>query len=386
MLGNAKLVLDQNCQFHCEVYDLLRPFADDDFYELKDKSISPGDIYVVGYAQFEKHRDWLVDLAKSNTVKIVMSHTSEGSWTMIGVLRALGIEQLVKSKKILLISTGDMDDSWANLTFDSYILRLHNHKENLKAYGRTQEIYSKPHKPYKFLFLNGIGRPHRKYLIESFALTGTLDQALWSSLDSGTIDTYGWIDLIYQGKNLILNPRPVKYLPPQYEYDSYQDRVGMPTTDTFVKNHLFNNTWGDIYLKAEPYIDTYFSLVTETVFFYPHSLRSEKIWKPIAMGHPFVVAANYGFYRDLHKLGFKTFGHLIDESFDTIENNQSRIERIAAVVEDLCQQDLVSFLDSCRDICKYNQQRYAEAILEVREEFPKRFFNFINQHWPNDQC
>jgi len=383
MLGKSKLVLDQNCQFHCEVYDLLRPLADDDFYELQDKPISTGAIYVVGYAQFEKHRDWLVELVESDTVKIILSQTSEGSWTMLGVLRRLRIEHLVKSKKILLITTGDMDDSWANLQFDSYMLRLYNHKENLRACDRTQEIYSKSHKPYKFLFLNGRGRPHRKYLIERFALSGILDQSLWSSLDSDTIDKHGWIDLIHQGKNLILNPRPIKYLPPQYEYDSYQDRIDSPTTDTFVKHHLFNNTWGDIYLKAEPYIDTYFSLVTETVFFYPHSLRSEKIYKPIAMGHPFIAVANCGFYRDLHKLGFKTFGHLIDESFDTIEDNQSRIERIAEVVEDLCQQDLASFLDSCHDICKYNQQRYAEARLEVREEFPDRFLNFLNQHWPN---
>jgi hypothetical protein len=381
MLGNTKLFIDQNCQTHCEVYDLLRPLADDDFYELQDTPISPGAIYVVGIAQFEKHRDWLVELAESDTIKIILSQTSEGSWTMLGVLKSLRIEQLVKSKKILLITTGDMDDSWANLPFDSYMLRLHNHKENITECDRTQDIYSKTHKPYKFLFLNGRGRPHRKYLIERFALSGLLEQSLWSSLDSGTIDTYGWVDLIHQGKNLMSNPRPAKYLPPQYEHDRYQDRVDSLTTDTFVKHHLFNNTWGDIYLKAETYIDTYFSLVTETVFFYPHSLRSEKIYKPIAIGHPFVAVSNYGFYRDLHKLGFKTFGHLIDESFDTIEDNQSRIERIAEVVEDLCQQDLASFLDSCHDICKYNQQRYAEARSEVRKEFPDRFFNFINQHW-----
>jgi hypothetical protein len=377
MLGKSRLVLDRNC----EVYDALKSLADENFSELQDNPISPGAIYIVGYPQFEKHRDWLVELAETNTIKLVMSHTSEGSWTILGILSSLGIEQLVKSKKILLITAGNMDDSWPNLSFDGYLIRVYKHEENITACARTQEIYSKSHKPYKFLFLNGRGRPHRKYLIESFALTGTLDQALWSSLDQGTIDTYGWIDLNHQGKNLILNPRPVKYLPAQYEYDRYQDRVDSPTADTFVKYHLFDNTWGDVLIKAEPYIDTYFSLVTETIFFYPHSLRSEKIWKPIAMGHPFVAVANYGFYRDLHKLGFKTFGHLVDESFDTIENNQSRIERIAAVVEDLCQQDLVSFLESCRDICKYNQQRYAEARLEVREEFPDRFFNFVNQHW-----
>jgi ABC-type transporter MlaC component len=100
------------------------------------------------------------------------------------------------------------------------------------------------------------------------------------------------------------------------------------------------------------------------------------------MGHPWIAVANQGYYRDMRNLGYKTFDHVIDESFDSIENNQDRIERIATVVEDLCQQDLASFLDSCYNVCKYNQERYAEARGEVRAEFPNRFFNFINQHWP----
>jgi hypothetical protein len=140
---------------------------------------------------------------------------------------------------------------------------------------------------------------------------------------------------------------------------------------------LFKHTWGEIYLRAEPYIDTYFSLVTETVFDYPYSFRTEKIWKPIAMAHPFVAVANRGYYRDLHNLGFQTFGHMIDESFDQIDSSQDRIERISAVVEDLCQQDLASFLKECYNTCKYNQQHLTHMRSEVRNEFPTRFKQFI---------
>jgi hypothetical protein len=173
---------------------------------------------------------------------------------------------------------------------------------------------------------------------------------------------------------------PIKLLDPQYEFDFYQDRVNVPTTDTFVKNHLFNNTWGEIYLKAEPYIDTYFSVVTETVFEYPYSFRTEKIWKPIAMGHPWIAVANAGYYRDMRNLGFQTFNGIIDESFDLIDNNQQRIDRIATVVKDLCQQDLASFLKECYTVCKYNQQHLAEMRLRVRQEFPDRFFQFLQEH------
>jgi hypothetical protein len=168
-------------------------------------------------------------------------------------------------------------------------------------------------------------------------------------------------------------------LDPKYEYADYRDN-SVTTADRFVKNQLFANTWGEIYLNAEPYIDTYFSLVTETVFNYPYSFRTEKIWKPIAMGHPWIAVANQGYYRDMHNLGFKTFGHVIDESFDTIEDNQKRLQRIATVVTDLCTQDLAEFLQECYNMCKYNQQHLAELRTIVRKELPARFTQFVTKH------
>ena len=137
---------------------------------------------------------------------------------------------------------------------------------------------------------------------------------------------------------------------------------------------------GDIYINANPYIDTYFSLVTETVFEYPYSFRTEKTWKPIAMGHPTIFASNYGYYRDFHNLGFRTWGHLIDESFDMIDNVQDRIVRISEVVKDLCNQDLPAFLAAAEETCKYNQQHLAEMRIKVRKEFPDRFRQFINKY------
>ena len=148
----------------------------------------------------------------------------------------------------------------------------------------------------------------------------------------------------------------------------------------FVKNHLFNNTWGEIYLKPEPYIDTYFSLVTETVFDYPYSFRTEKIWKPIAMGHPWIAATSCGYYRDIRNLGFRTFGHLIDESFDLLDNDQDRMERIEQVVADLCQQDLVRFLGAAEEVCKYNQQHLIDTRQQEIQNFPNRLSQFLSQY------
>jgi hypothetical protein len=93
------------------------------------------------------------------------------------------------------------------------------------------------------------------------------------------------------------------------------------------------------------------------------------------------VASNPEYYRDLHNLGFRTFGHLIDESWDSITDNQQRIERIVATVEDLCRQDLSSFLQAAEDTCKYNQLLLAEQRQQVRSNFPNQFLEYINERF-----
>ena len=98
------------------------------------------------------------------------------------------------------------------------------------------------------------------------------------------------------------------------------------------------------------------------------------------MGHPFVAVANRGFYRDLHNTGFQTYHTLIDESFDQIDNNQDRLDRIADVVQDLCASDLDEFLVAAQAISKYNQQHMAELGPRIRQEFPDRFWRFLQQH------
>ena len=99
------------------------------------------------------------------------------------------------------------------------------------------------------------------------------------------------------------------------------------------------------------------------------------------MGHPFVVAANAGYYRDLHNAGFQTFGHLIDESFDSIDDPKSRADRIVDVVADICYNGAASFLKLAQDVCKYNYQHLREHNARERAELPDRLTQYINERF-----
>jgi hypothetical protein len=377
MLGNRKLILDT----FCEVYDLLLPWMDGDFFDFSKHNVVPGAVYLIGRAQMNHNRDLIRNLVETDTISVILSNPHEGSQTLASHCERIHrCADLIKQQRMLLISGGDMDESWPYLLYDSFLPKILEYEENLQAITRTQEIFTKTEKPYKFLFLNGRTRTQRKYLMERFRISGLLDQSLWSWLDT-TVGLSNDIRLIHNGEDLIGRPHEIQFLPQQYEFKDYRDRIGnLSTLDNFVKYDLFNQTWGEIYIEPEPYIDTYFSVVTETVFDYPHSFRTEKIWKPIAMAHPWIAASNFGYYRDMHNLGFQTFGHLIDESFDLLENNQSRISRIADVVEDLCRQNLSEFLLAAEDTCKYNQQHLEHMRIQVRKEFPEQFFQFLKKY------
>lgn len=376
MLKNRKLVVDT----FSEVHGILRPYIDAEFWNFQEHEPVPHAIYLLGRMQFSLNVQKIRDLVERDYCKIILSNPSEGSETMKGQCSAMGITDLVKQHKILVIGGGDMDSSFPCLQYDAFATKILSYEQNVHAMTRSSEVNDKINKPYKFLFLNGRMRPHRKYLLERFALDGLLEQSLWSCLDARD-GASRKISLMHDDQNLMLTVRPVRYLPVDYEVDTYANRIDLPAPpEAFVKNHLFNRDWGEIYIKPEQYIDTYFSVVTETVFDYPHSFRTEKIWKPMVMCQPWIAVANAGYYRDMRNLGFRTFGNLIDESFDHIENSQSRIEKIAAVIGDLCQQDLNSFIVAARDVCKYNQQHLIELQHSVVRDFPQRFFHFLRQY------
>ena len=392
MLGNHKLVLDT----HSEVYRELLPWADGEFWDLRQHEIVPGAVYIMCREQVNNYNYEIQELARSGQVTVILDNAAEGSETLVTWCFVKGLINLIEEGRILLIGGGDMDPiKWPYMSYEYFLPKIFDFDENVAAGSYIDEYFAVTDKPYKFLFLNGRMRSHRKYLLERFKAYNLLDQSLWTNLDTDlrlitTLPQERWqnfnnmnmIKLRFEldGIDRMEQPIDLHLLPKQYESPEFRDNMDhLPSAGT-VKFNLFNNAWGDAVVDGSAYRDTYFSLVTETVFNYPYSFRTEKIWKPIAVGHPFIAVANRGFYRDLHNMGFKTFGHVIDESFDLIDNSQDRIECIAEAVEDLCRQDLVSFYKECYNVCKYNQELYTEMRHQVPRALPKQFHKFIDKY------
>ena len=83
------------------------------------------------------------------------------------------------------------------------------------------------------------------------------------------------------------------------------------------------------------YDSTYFSIITTTWFAEDTVFFDEKIWKPMANEHPFLVVGNYMVLEELRRQGFKTFHPHIDESYDLEHHPYRRMKMIIKEVERL---------------------------------------------------
>ena len=364
-----------------EIFDLLEPYATECFYNFSEVQDEPGAVYVLGRQGLLDNRERFLSMADSGLYRMIFCNACEGTWTLESQIIQLKIAEAVSQGKILLVGGADIAPHYPCLSLDHFLIRIMDFPENRTAQKHTHSIFDDKNKPYTFLFLNGRARPHRKYLYERMRRLSLLDRSLYTMLDAKpTVVRH--FTLRENGIDVMATHTDIQRLPDHYEVERYRDPVFGPITErTNLKQELFRQEWGEIYLEPRPYIDTYFSVITETVCAESAvSFRTEKIAKPLAMGHPFVVASTPGFYRDLKSLGFRTFGHVIDETFDKIQNNQDRLSRITTIVRDLCNQDLSAFIAATQEVCKYNQQLLAELAPKVRKEFPNRFVQFVAQH------
>jgi len=109
----------------------------------------------------------------------------------------------------------------------------------------------------------------------------------------------------------------------------------------------------------EHYHNSYCNIVFETLFDADGSggaFLSEKTFKPIKHGQPFVIVGCHGSLQLLRDLGYRTFDGIIDNSYDLIRDNTARWIRIRDAIEQIKNSDLEVFRDECRADVEHNQQ------------------------------
>lgn len=124
------------------------------------------------------------------------------------------------------------------------------------------------------------------------------------------------------------------------------------------------------------YNKTAYSLVAETNIDNDYVFFTEKTVKPILSKRLFITLGNKHTLKRLRELGFKTFDSVIDESYDSIDDHESRFGLALTQLNLLCGWDQAEVLEKCRAIVEHNARHMIETDwyeLYFRSKFESLF-------------
>jgi hypothetical protein len=112
-------------------------------------------------------------------------------------------------------------------------------------------------------------------------------------------------------------------------------------------------------------LDTWVTVISEASLGEDTCFISEKTFKFIAYGHPFIIAGNRYSLKYLKELGYKTFSPFIDESYDELDT----WERYEAIVESLNKikalttEEKIEWFEGIKPILEYNAEHFKKDTL-----------------------
>lgn len=139
---------------------------------------------------------------------------------------------------------------------------------------------------------------------------------------------------------------------------------------TQLNDNQYSSCSSATYVAAD-IVSTKISVVLETVFDDDKIHLTEKTLRPIACGHPFMLAAGPGSLDYVKSYGFKTFSPWVNEDYDLEKNSVVRLHKIIASMKQfacLPANTKAYVYQQIKKIADYNQQWF----------FSKEFDNLVH--------
>lgn len=294
---------------------------------------------------------------KEKQVMLAIDSTSEAYYDMIDSCYLLLKKYDIPSSQLLLIADSPnlkayMDKRSITYNLEPFNLEWYHYSQRLMKGTMFGEFYLEPgdvlpnlKSPLlqesfekKFITLNRRMRPHRCLLLTLLSKRNLLNEG-YCSFDNIDNESYQYNMVNYN----ISDTSVLDNLPLYLDFDL----------------SIHNPCYKGQRKLFQYHRKSYFSVVTETYSdndFDPVFL-SEKTFRAIAHKHPFLTISTHGSLKMLKDLGYKTFDGIIDESYDEIVDEYSRIVAIVDEIERLCRlspSELQEFKTRALEIVEYN--------------------------------
>jgi hypothetical protein len=197
-----------------------------------------------------------------------------------------------------------------------------------------------------FTVINRLNKWWRASVMSDLQFHGLLETAIWSYNTAGGDITESEND----------NPIMIDVVP------GWRERTrAMTKTQTFCDGLTSQQQNDHHYVNNELYRVSRCSLVLETHFDVDQShgaFLTEKTFKPIKYGQPFVIIGGPGSLQALRDSGYRVFDHVLDNRYDTIVDNTERYFAIRNTVDTATTNK--SLYAMCREDIIHNQLIFNE--------------------------
>jgi hypothetical protein len=300
---------------------------------------------------FEKIPNEIINKINNDEGKLLINYSHEGwvsDWLLKGMY--LGAKNAgIKFDNIIIILNDYNLESKLSLFKQTYNIEQYPNVINYSFYltASSKHFYYKHinknlinkhinlNKPYKFLSLNRRLDLHRVKLM------------------CEVLNDISFESIISFDKTLITNEVPKLFEKEpllKEKFDLLPDKVIADRED-------IENTNGYEHENENLFLDSYISIVTETSFYIDNDFISEKVWKPLYQFHPFIVVGRPHLLKYLKEIGFKTFDWIIDETYDTIDDNDLRMEMIVKEIKRLNKlslEDISNLIENNFSVLEHN--------------------------------
>jgi len=130
------------------------------------------------------------------------------------------------------------------------------------------------------------------------------------------------------------------------------DHSNLTTASASIVNNLYS-------------LGSLWNIVTETIFYQDKLHLTEKIFKPIVLRRPFILIGAPGNLQYLKEYGFKTFDKWIDESYDSEQDPDLRIEKIVLELKKLEGKNLLEMYNEMLPILEHNHNHFFGKFKEI---------------------
>ena len=283
------------------------------------------------------------------------------------LLRYFDIDKLlncIKAKEVICITKNPIERK-DSLYIDPLMFRI----------ADLNFEYSFENKTNDYFYFGGHGRYHRLKFLSILKDLNSLNRISWSQRAVSDEDHFR--DII-----------PYEYKDTYKELSIHTDLpkiLDIPIVNNDEYHAHFNDNWITENAGVKPNLEfpiTHFAeIISESVFYYSINPTkadntflnfSEKTFKPLSLGIPFIGLMLPNSFNKMKEYGFKLFDEIFDYSFDSIIDDDTRMESIVKqIANNNISEKILNNKESILEKHNYNKNRFKEFKKEMLLKYEK---------------